>query len=91
MSFEKRYPIFRESFLNDEKLCPENRVLFKKYFVWQERKLKSINNLRELDEACYKTLYHYVSMFKNVVKWFKYKPLKDITKTEINKVHTHLC
>lgn len=90
MSFQQRYPRFRDGFLEDEKLCSENRALFKEYFDWQERKLKSINDLRELDEACYKTLCHYVSMFKNVVKWFKYRPLKEITKAEIKRVYEDL-
>lgn len=90
MSFEKRYPRFKEVFLKNEKMCIENRVLFKKYLEWHERKLKSINDLRELDEACYKTLYRYVSMFKNVVKWFNHKPLKKITKAELKKVYEDL-
>ncbi len=64
--------------LEDEKLRPENRALFKEYFDWQERKLKSINDLRELDKACYKTLCHYwrrkgpilEQRISNVFRWF---------------------
>ena len=75
MSFQERYPRFRDGFFDDSRLCPENKALFEEYFEWQERKLRSINDLRELDEACCKTLCHYVSMFKNVVKWFDYSSL----------------
>ena len=90
MSFQERYPRFRDGFLDGPKVCPANRALFEEYFDWQERKLRSINGLRELDEACCKTLYHYVSMFKNVVKWFKHRPLADITQADIRRVYEDL-
>ena len=51
MTFKENYERSLPNFLNDKSLCNENKLLFKKYFEWQERKLQSINNLRELDES----------------------------------------
>ncbi len=90
MSLQEGYPRFRDGFLDDSRLCRENRALSRDYFHWQERKLGSITDLRELDEACWKTLRHYVSMFKNVVRWFGYRPLASITQVDIRRVYTDL-
>ncbi len=90
MGFKERYERIKPKFLNDKSMCKENRELFKEYFIWQEKKLIAKNGFRELDDGCCKTLYAYVMMFKNVNKWFGNKPLKDITKSDMDKVWNDL-
>lgn len=90
MGFKTRYENLLPKFLSDNSICEENRKVFKDYFSFQERKLKSIHGLRELDESSYKTLYAYIMMFKNVNRWFGNKPLKKITKANLKQVYEDL-
>lgn len=90
MGFEYRYLKKKIEFLADIDICRPNQLIFKKYFEWQENKLKSKNDLKELDESCYKTLYGYIMMFGNVNKWFNNKPLKTITKKDLMRVRSDL-
>lgn len=87
---EKRYLKAKEKLLNAESICEENKQLYAKFFEQQEYKLKRINNLSKLDNPTYKTLYHYIMRFKNVNKWFKNKPLFQITKEDIKEVYDGL-
>lgn len=90
MSYDLRYERRKNLILNDKKICKENRDIFKEFFEWEEHKLKRIRNLRQLDEGCYKTLFHYIAYFYNVNKWFNNKAWNKLTKKEIQKVYDDL-
>ena len=90
MGIKERYASNKEELLKDKNICVENRATLRKYFDWHENKLKRINNLIELDDACCKTLYQYVCMFRNVNRWFRNKPFTDITKKDVERVYNCL-
>ena len=71
-------------------ICRENRLLFKKFFEYEEYKLKRQNGLSELDEPSYNTLYCYINRLTNVNRWFDNKPWKNLTKADILKVYNDL-
>lgn len=85
-SYERR----KNSLLNDTTICSENRELWKEFFKFQERKLKRINNLPELDQGNFITLEHYITKFKNMNTWFKNKPWVNLTEKDIRKVYDDL-
>ncbi len=87
---KRKYLNAKERLFSDENICAENRNLFKRFFTYQERKLKRINRLQNLDPSTYKTLYQYVNRFKNTNKWFNNKPWKSLTKKDIEKVYNDL-
>ena len=84
---ERRYRNRLDKLKSDESICKANRDFYSEFFEKQEYKLKRGNALRELDEACYKTLYHYLVKFSNIDIWFKNKPLKDITEKDFKKFY----
>lgn len=86
MTFKDRYEAGREKLLNDKAICKENRDLLKKFYEFEEHKLKRMNRLRQLDESSYKTLYNYIHRLRNVNKWFKNKAWGILTKKEIASV-----
>lgn len=90
MTYQKTFERRKEELLNDKKLNPDNKKLFKQFFDYEEYKLKRINNLRKLDERCYKTLILYLHQLKNVNKWFENKSWNKLTKEEIKKVYDNL-
>lgn len=90
MSYKTQYINKKERLLNDVTICKENRNLFKEFFSWEEVKLKRKNNLRELDEGCYKTLYEYTIRLPTVNKFFKNKPWVKLTEDDIKKVYNDL-
>jgi len=90
MGRKQAYEESKAKLLSDENICQEDRNLWRDFFDRQERKLKRINNLAELDDATYKTLSYYIGRFKNVNKWFKNKPWVDFTKEDIQKVYDDL-
>ncbi|MFA6023114.1 MAG: hypothetical protein WC781_03425 [Candidatus Pacearchaeota archaeon] len=90
MTFSIKYNNGKEKLLNDKAICKENRDLFKKFFEWEENKLKRTNNLPQLDEACYNTLCGYLLKLSNVNKWFNNKPWKKLTKEDIKRVYNDL-
>ncbi len=90
MGFKERYEISKSKLLKDKYICKENRDLFKAFFSWEEEKLKRINDLPEIDESSYKTLYGYINRFRNVNNWFGNKPWNDLTIDEIKKVYEDL-
>lgn len=90
MELKKNYEKKKKELLEDTSICKENRELFKKFFEYEERKLKRINGLRAVDNNSYKTLFTYLARLRSVNEWFKNKPWKDITKKEIEKVWNDL-
>ena len=90
MGLKERYEKAKDRLLNDKSICKQNRKLFKEFFIWEEEKLKRINDLPEIDDPSYKTLHGYINRFRNVNKWFKNKDWKDLTVDEIKQVYTDL-
>lgn len=84
-----RYENKKQKLLSDPDLQKENSILFKKFLSEKEIQLKRRNGIPELDEACYKTLYQYLQYLKNIDLWFK-KPLKDVTRKDIERVYDGL-
>jgi hypothetical protein len=87
---EERYLKAKDKLLSDESICLQNRILFGRYFEFQERRLKRLNGLPVLDDACYKTLSVYIGRFRNVNQWFINKPLVTITECDIRRVYDGL-
>jgi len=90
MTFKKNYINAKIKLLNDIAIVEYNRNLFDEFFQWEERKLKRINELPQLDESSYKTVYGYINSFKNVNKWFKNKPWNELTEDDIKQVYNDL-
>jgi hypothetical protein len=90
MGLKEIYERKKEKILNDKSICKANRNLFKKFFDEEEYKLKRKNEIKELDEASYKTLCCYPPYFRNVNSWFKNKDWKKLTETDIKKVYDDL-
>jgi len=90
MAFKEQYERTKSKLIGDSTICDENLALFREFFEYQEYKLKRINNLSSLDEACYKTLSGYVTRLRNVNTWFGNKPWKELTKADIKRVYDDL-
>ena len=90
MTWKIRYENAKEKLLLDSSICQENLDLFKKFFDYEEYKLKRQNSLEFLDEPCYKTLLKYIYQFRNVNKWFQNKPWVNFTAEDIRKVYDDL-
>ncbi len=81
---------FKSKFLTDKTICVENQKLFSNFFKEQEYKLKRINQLSQLDEACCKTLISYIQRLRNSNRWFNNKPWELVTKDDIRRVYDGL-
>lgn len=90
MTFEQRYNEAKEQLLSNKDINHKNRELFKKFFEWEEEKLKRTNDIQKIDEPSYKTLYGYISKLQNVNNWFKNKAWEDLSTEEIKKVYNDL-
>jgi len=90
MTLKEAYPRRKQALLVDEKVCPANRKLFKKFFEFEEYKLQRQNQLPQLDEGCCKTLCVYVIRFRNVNTWFNNKPWVKLTRADIQRVYDGL-
>lgn len=90
MQFKEQYDKKIKKFLSDNRINKDNRELFKKFFEWEEHKLKRQNSIAKLDEACYKTLYGYIIKLNVVNGWFKNKAWVKLTKEDIKKVYEDL-
>jgi hypothetical protein len=86
----KQYLNGKKVLLSDVTICKSNRELFGEFFVWQEKKLKRMNGLRNLDASTFKTLSGYVHKFRIVNTWFKNKAWKQLTKEDIQTVYDDL-
>jgi integrase len=87
MNYEKQYLNAVERLLNDPDICRANRDLFRRFFEYEEYKLKRINGLPKLDERSYKTLLSYITRFRTANRWFENKAWVDLTKEDIKKVY----
>jgi len=90
MTFKINYINAKIKLLNDTSIVEYNRNLFCEFFQWEERKLKRINELPELDESSYKTVYGYINKLRNVNKWFRNKPWNELTEDDIRQVYNDL-
>ena len=90
MVIEQQYERAKTRLLVDESICVQNRILLRDFFQYQEHKLKRMNGLAALDDACYKTLYGYTIRLRNVNKWFGNKPWTALTKEDIRRVYDDL-
>ncbi len=90
MSVEKRYKKAKAELLKNNSIIKYNRDLFKKFFEWEEEKLKRQNGLPKIDEPSYKTLYDYINKLRNVNSWFKNKAWNKLTEKEIKQVYNDL-
>lgn len=90
MGNKEQYERLRNELLKDTSVAKPNRDLFKKFFEWEEEKLKRMNNLSELDDANFKTLKDYPNKFRNVNLWFNNKQWAKLSSKEIRKVYNDL-
>ena len=90
MAFKERFLLAKERLLSEDAICKENREIFRRFFEFEEYKLKRKNGLRELDEGCYKTLYVYVMRLRNVNTWLENKPWLNLTKEDLKRVYDDL-
>lgn len=88
--FKGRYERRKAKLLADKAICRENRTLFKEFLEWLETKLKRTNGHATLDNSSYNTVYNYLNHLTNINQWFKNKPLKDLTRQDIERVYTAL-
>lgn len=89
-SFKTRYQRAKQELLTTPTINPENRELFDRFFQYEEYKLQRTNDLRELDEPCYKTLYVYINRLRTVNVWFSNKPWTQLTREDIKRVYDDL-
>lgn len=85
-SKQQSYHRLKEKLFSDENICEENKELWKEFFIVEEKKLRRMNESRELDEKNYHTLQAFPNYFRNINKWFNNKSWKDLTKEEIRNV-----
>lgn len=90
MGWKEQYERRKAALLVDAAICAANREVFREFFEFEEYKLKRTNGLPRLDDGCYRTLYGYVGYFRNVNKWFRNKPWKDLTRDDIKRVFDDL-
>ena len=86
-TFKEYYERARTKLLEDPSVCVENRDVFKKFFEWEEYKIQRENDLRQLDEPCYKTLYLYTTRLRIVNRWFGNRPWCGLTREDIKRVY----
>src|SRR3989338_9074125 len=87
MDLKLQYEGAKERLLTSENVCLDNRRLFKKFFEFQEYKLKRKNNISVIDNSSYKTLLAYISRLSVVNRWFNNKPWTKLTKADIKRVY----
>lgn len=90
MVFKNRYVRTKDVLLSDKTISKYNRDLFRKFFDWEEEKLKRQNGLPALDEPSYKTLCGYINQLRNVNRWFGNKPWNELTGHDIKQVYNDL-
>ncbi len=86
MTFKERYLRNKQLLLEDPIINSDNKEVIRKFFEFEEYKLKRKEGLTEVDEHSYKTLTHYITRIKKINQWFNNKSWKDLTEEEIKKV-----
>ena len=86
-TLQKYYKRAKAKLLVDPSVCVENREIFRQFFDWEEYKLQRENDLRALDEPCYKTLYLYVTRLRIVNRWFSNRPWRSLSREDIQAVY----
>lgn len=84
--FKERYFNKKEKLLSSHDINKQNLKTINQFLRNKEYELKRKNNLPELDERSYKTLYFYIGKITNINKWFKNKSWSKLTEEEIEKV-----
>jgi len=90
MDLKLQYEGAKERLLKSEEVCMDNRRLFKRFFEFQEYKLKRKNNISSIDDSSYKTLLAYISRLSVVNRWFNNKPWTSLTKADIKRVYDNI-
>ena len=90
MTFKRRYERAKSNLLTQHMISQANRDVFRQFLEYEEYKLQRQNDLRALDEPCYKTLYLYTYRLRTVNGWFGNKPWKDLTREDIKAVYDNL-
>ena len=73
----------KDKLLKDRSINSKNKEIIKKFFEWEEYKLKRKEGLSEVDERSYKTLYYYTGRIKNINIWFKGKAWEYLKRSEL--------
>lgn len=76
--------------LSDLTICEQNRSLYRRFFEYMENRLKRLNGLTALDEGNARTLLKYAFKLGNIERWFKAKPLVELTAEDIQSVYDGL-
>jgi len=84
--YKTRYQRWKKEVLGDKIINSANRKIIEKFLTYQEYRLKRRNNMAEVDERSYKTLYFYIGKIRNINLWFKNKEWSKLTEKEIKKV-----
>ena len=87
MDWEGHYNNSKRKLLTSREICEENIKLFRKFFEFQEYKLKRQNGIPKLDDGTYKTLISYITRIRVVNRWFINKPWVKLTKKDIKQVY----
>ena len=91
MTWEKRFQNrFKKDIEGSDSLCKENKKLFLEFFDKQNTKLRRINSKGCLDESNYNNLYNTITRVLIINKWFENKPIKNLTKKDIERVYDGL-
>lgn len=86
MTFKDRYYKKRDELLNDSSVNSENRKAIKKFFEYEEYKLKRKEGLPEIDERSAKTLYNYIRRIRQVNEWLGNRDWNTLKKSDIKKL-----
>lgn len=90
MEQRQRYILARDQLLHDPHICPENRAIFKKFFEYEEYKLKRLNRTPDYDHRSATTLLNYTSRLRVVNRWFENKPWPGLTESDIRSVYDRI-
>ncbi len=84
--FKERYPKRKKELLEDPRVNADNRKVIKKFFEYEEYKLKRKEGLSEVDERSCKTLVNYVRRIKQINDWLGNRDWKNLKKADIKKL-----
>lgn len=87
MNRQAQYARAKDALMTRSGVCQKNQALFRRFFEYEEYKLKRMNGLAELDDSSYKTLLDYVFRLSTVNRWFANKPWEQLTRDDIKNVY----